>query len=101
MPPLGPLILLLSPVITPLADLVLTPFLKPRTLARFLWTYLLPIVPLATRCDGVVSLVRVCSPAELQALTARIPSAGHAWEIGQASTGTPLLAFTYLLGYPV
>ncbi|MBN1146729.1 MAG: hypothetical protein JXA78_05700 [Anaerolineales bacterium] len=24
----------------------------------------------------------------------------HAWEAGQASTGTPLFVFTYLLGYP-
>jgi len=86
---------------TLLGYFLLTPFIKPRTLARFSWTYLVPIVPLTTSFDGVVSLLRVYSPQELKELTALIPCEGYAWETGLASTGTPLFAFTYLLGYPV
>jgi len=100
-PPFGPFVLLLAPLMTLLGYFLLTPFIKPRTLARFSWTYLVPIVPLTTSFDGVVSLLRVYSPQELKELTALIPCEGYAWETGLASTGTPLFAFTYLLGYPV
>ena len=100
-PPLGYLILLLAPLMTLLGYAFLTPFIKPRTAARFLWTYLVPIVPLATCWDGVVSLLRVYSPQEMEELTARIPGEGYAWEIGRVSTGAPVFEYTYLLGYPV
>jgi hypothetical protein len=100
-PPLGPLILLFSPLMTVLGYLLLTPFIKPRTLARFFWTYLIPVVPLVTSWDGIVSLLRVYSPEELKELTNRIPADGYAWEIGVASTGTPIFCFTYLVGYRV
>ena len=70
------------------------------TLVRFFWTYLIPIVPLATCWDGIVSLLRVYSPQELNELTTQIHCDEYIWEIGQASTGTPLFVFTYLIGYP-
>jgi len=100
-PPLGPLVLLLSPLMTLLGYVFATPFIRPLTLARFLFTYVLPIVPLTTSFDGVVSFLRVYSLEELNELTASIPCEDYAWEIGLASTGTILFAFTYLLGYPV
>jgi hypothetical protein len=99
--PLGPLIFLLSPLMTLLGYLFATPFICPAFLGRFLWTYLLPIVPLATCWDGLVSFLRVYSPGELKKLVGHLVSEGYRWEIGQASTGTPLFVFTYLLGYPV
>ncbi len=100
-PPLGPLILLFSPLMTLLGYFFMTPFIKPRTFTRFIWTYLLPVVPLVTCWDGVVSLLRVYSPRELRELTARIPYESYAWETGLASTGTPIFSYTYLVGYPV
>jgi hypothetical protein len=100
-PPLGVLILLLSPLMTVISYCLLTPFITPRTCARILWTYLLPVVPLTTSWDGVVSLMRAYSVQELEELTDLVPSDGYHWEAGLVSTGTPLFAFTYLLGYPV
>ena len=100
-PPQGPLIFLLSPLMTLLGYLFATPFIQPRTWSRFLWTYLLPIVPLATCWDGLVSFLRVFSQKELWELVEPLQREGYKWEIGQASTGTPLFVFTYLLGYPV
>jgi hypothetical protein len=100
-PPLGWLLVLFSPVITPLTYFLITPILTPRTLSRFFWTYLVPLVPLATIWDGIISMLRVYSPAELKKLTASIPVENYIWEIGQASTGTPIFTFTYLVGYPV
>jgi len=100
-PPQGPLIFLLSPLMTLLGYLFATPFIQPRTWSRFLWTYLLPIVPLATCWDGLVSFLRVYSEKEFWELVEPLHREGYTWEIGQASTGTPLFVFTYLLGYPV
>ncbi|MEW5873341.1 MAG: class I SAM-dependent methyltransferase [Chloroflexota bacterium] len=99
-PPLGWLLLLLTPEVTPLSYLLLTPWIKPRRLWRFLWTYLLPLVPLATCWDGIVSLLRVYSPQALRELTASLDCPGYTWEIGQAETGAPVFVFTYLVGYP-
>ena len=99
-PPIGTIIFLLSPLITILSYLFLTPFIKPRTLSRFLWTYFVPIVPLATCWDGVISLLRVYSPLALKKLTDSLPVNDYTWEIGIASTDTPFFTFTYLVGYP-
>ena len=100
-PPLGFIILLLSPLITFLSYLLVTPFITPRTFSRSFWTYLIPIVPLATCWDGVISLLRVYSVEELKELIDPLQDKDYTWEVGQASTGTPIFVFTYLLGYPV
>jgi hypothetical protein len=100
-PPLGLLLLLLAPFTTFLSYLFMTPFIKPRTLPRFFWTYLVPLVPLATCWDGVISLLRVYSPQDLKELTDPLQSKDYAWEAGLASTGMPIFEFTYLLGYPI
>jgi hypothetical protein len=99
-PPQGPLIFLLSPLMTLLGYFFVTPFIHPRTMSRFLWTYLLPIVPLATCWDGWVSFLRIYSRQELTELIAPLKSDDYVWEIGKASTGTILFSFVYLLGYP-
>jgi hypothetical protein len=100
-PPLGIPLLLLSPLMTLVGYLLLTPFIRPRTFSRFLWTYLLPIVPLATCWDGIISLLRVYSLPELKKLTDPLQHQDYIWESGRVSTGTPIFEYTYLLGYPV
>ncbi len=100
-PPFGLLLFLLAPLTTLLSYLLLTPFIRPRTFTRFFWTYLVPLVPLATCWDGVISLLRTYSPQDLQELTAPLLTPDYAWETGLASTGTPLFDFVYLLGYPI
>jgi hypothetical protein len=100
-PPFGLFLLFLAPLTTLLSYLFFTPFIKPHTLSRFFWTYLVPIVPLATCWDGVISLLRIYSPQELAQLTNPLQREDYVWEAGQVSTGTPIFEFTYLLGYPV
>jgi len=100
-PPLGLFLLLLAPLMTLVGYLVITPFITPRTLSRLFWTYLVPIVPLVTCWDGVISLLRVYSLQDLRELADASRDKDYAWEIGQASTGTPLFVFTYLIGYPL
>ena len=100
-PPFGLFLLFLAPLTTLVSYLLVTPFIKPRTVSRFFWTYLIPIVPLATCWDGFISLLRVYSIQDLKELIEPFQSNDYIWETGQASTGTPIFAFTYLLGYPV
>jgi hypothetical protein len=98
--PAGFILLVLSPIITVLTYLLITPFIKPRRISRFLWTYLLPVVPLATCWDGIISLLRTYGPDDLQSLADSIQCEGYSWETGRASTGTPVFDFVYLIGYP-
>jgi hypothetical protein len=98
--PMGLFFLILSPLATLIGYLLLTPFIKSRSLSRFVWTYLIPVVPLVTCWDGVVSFLRVYSLQDLKELTDSLPGKDYHWETGQASTGTPFFTFTYLLGYP-
>lgn len=97
----GSLIFALSPLMTLLGYFFATPFIRPRNWQRFLWTYLLPIVPLATCWDGLVSFLRVYTPEGLRELVGPYQREDYQWEIGQAPTGTPLFVFTYLIGYPL
>lgn len=100
-PPFGIVLLALSPLMTLVSYLLLTPFIRPRTWARLFWTYLAPVVPLATCWDGVISLLRGYKPRDLEALTRPFQGADYAWETGLAPTGTPIFEYTYLIGYPV
>lgn len=99
-PPFGIVLLLFSPLITIASYFFMTPFIKPRTFTRFFWTYLIPVVPLVTSWDGVISLLRTYSPRELKELSDSCAPNDYIWEIGYAATGTPIFAFTYLVGYP-
>ena len=48
----------------PVAFILFTPFIKPFSLQRLLFTYLLPVVPFCTIWDGIVSVLRLYSPVE-------------------------------------
>ncbi len=83
----------------PLTVWALTPFIRPFRWRRLLWTYLVPLVPLFSLWDGVVSCLRVYSPAEMQALIDDVVADGYEWEMGRLSMrGGP--ALTYLMGRP-
>jgi hypothetical protein len=93
------LLTILLVLLVPVADLLVTPFLRPFRWSRLLWTYVIPIIPLVLCFDGIVSCLRVYSPRELAELTERVSFAsGYEWEIGEERSG--LLPITYLIGYP-
>ena len=82
----------------PLALLASTPFIRPLRWSRFLWTYLIPIVPLFITWDAFVSCLRTYSVKELQELVDGLDCEGYSWEIGvDAARPAPV---TYLIGYP-
>ncbi len=90
----GPTILLI-----PLFLWLVTPFMRPLTWRRLLWTYLLPVVPLVAAWDGFVSCLRTYSVAELDALVASLPVNDLEWQVGRLpSFGVSRI--TYVIGTP-
>ena len=63
----------------PLFIWLATPFIRPLSWRRVLWTNLLPVVPFLAVWDGLVSCLRTYSPAELLALT---PDSGPGLQVG-------------------
>jgi hypothetical protein len=90
----------LALTVLPVAQLLLTPFFRPFRLSRLVFTYLLPLIPLTTIWDGVVSIFRMYPPAQLLALAHRADPAGHyRWQTGKLRHwwGPQV---TYLVGVP-
>lgn len=84
---------------SPINVLLMTPFIRPFSLGRLIFTYLIPIVPVFVWWDGLVSVLRTYSVAEMEAMTKRLKNGdSFEWEIGAIKTGP--VTNLYLLGYP-
>ena len=84
----------------PLLALLLTPFIQPFRFSRLLWTYCLPVVPACLLWDGLASLLRAYTPAQLAELADAAGSDGYRWETGRIAPPFPGVAITYLIGQP-
>ncbi len=81
-------------------QLVVTPFIKPFRWSRLFYTYVLPIVPLCTLWDGIVSCLRVYDPDELRGLISGLPESDYQWECGRLRVPQMPTQLTYLIGTP-
>ncbi len=83
----------------PFVILAVTPFIKPLRLSRFIFTYIVPVLPLCIMWDGLVSILRLYSPAMLLELTGSFPTQGYIWKAGKVRhwSGAKVI---YLIGYP-
>ncbi len=81
---------------TPLTLFLITPFIRPLSFRRFLFTYLIPVVPLLATWDCLVSGLRTYLPEELMAMTRQIDANDYEWRAGKTERG----GVTYLVGYP-
>lgn len=79
---------------------VLTPLIRPFRWSRLFLTYVLPVVPLCTLWDGVVSCLRAYRPSELRAMVAALNAPDYEWEIGLLSVPHAPARITYLIGVP-
>lgn len=86
--------LLLTPVFMALA----TPFIRPFSWRRLLWTYLFPAVPLTSWWDGLVSQLRAYTSAEMLELSKGVDE--FVWEADRIPIGSTPGHLTYLLGLP-
>jgi hypothetical protein len=72
--------------------------IRPRTWARVLWTYVVPVVPVLYLWDGLVSHWRSYGRPELRALAAGFP--GYRWRVGAVRAAPARVTVTYLIGLP-
>ncbi|SDX90499.1 hypothetical protein [Hymenobacter psychrophilus] len=92
--------LLLALTVLPVAQLLITPFIRPFRLGRLFFTYVVPLIPLFTIWDGCVSILRMYPPAQLLALAHRAdPTGSFSWQAGKVRHwwGPQV---TYLIGVP-
>jgi hypothetical protein len=94
-----PLTLLLLPLVL-IGDILVVPFLRPRPFARWIWRWLIPIVPLVLLFDGIVSCLRAYAPGELRELTSGVADSSYRWTSGCIKRSFLRLPITYLVGYP-
>jgi hypothetical protein len=81
-------------------QLAVTPFIKPFRWSRLFFTYALPVVPLCTLWDGIVSCLRVYDPEELGTLVAGLPESDYRWEFARVRVPRLPTELTYLIGLP-
>jgi hypothetical protein len=86
-------------IIHPIAFLLFTPFLKPFKFSRLFFTYIIPIIPLYTIWDGIVSILRMYQPEELLEMAELVGSRNYTWKSGRTKNRFGLSA-SYLIGYP-
>ena len=95
------LIILLTAILTPFLVAVATPFMHPFRWRRFLFTYLLPLVPLTCWWDGIISQLRAYTVDELESLAADAAGNSYEWRAGTIALPNSPGHLTYLLGLPL
>ncbi|UZS00054.1 hypothetical protein [Chondrinema litorale] len=76
-----------------------TPFIRPFTWTRIIFTYLISIVPLVTLWDGIVSAIRLYTPKMVNKLIKEVEgNENFNWETGIDSHTFGKVI--YLIGYP-
>ncbi len=86
--------------LTPLFVWATTPFIRPLSWQRMVFTYLIPAVPLLCLWDGVVSQLRAYHSEELKALADQVGTPHFVWEAGIHRAPSVPGKVTFLLGRP-
>ncbi|MGV3629865.1 MAG: hypothetical protein ACO1O6_01590 [Bacteroidota bacterium] len=88
---------ILAMLFSPVSVLFVTPFIRPFSIGRIIFTYLIPLVPLCVLWDGIVSSLRTYSATEMQALTDSLNGKEKfTWKIGKVKSGPGKIL--YLVG---
>lgn len=84
--------------LSPIAVLLMTPLIRPMSWSQIFFTYVLPVIPLCTMWDGIVSVLRTYSLDELNAMVQSIDgSDAFEWELGEANPKN--FTILYMLGH--
>jgi hypothetical protein len=95
------LLLPISLLILFIMSWVMTPFTKNITLTQLLFTYLIPIIPLAYAWDGQASLMRTYTFKDIEFLLSDIKTPNYNWEINDAFKKNGKKQGYYVMGYPI
>ena len=60
---------------------LLAPFVSPFSWARLFWTYLVPVIPIVTCWDGLVSVLRAPSSNHLRQLAEKASNSSFEWSV--------------------
>ena len=91
--------ILLIIIAHPVLLLLCTPFFMPFRLSRYIFTYLIPIIPFCAIWDGIISIIRLYSPDELLQIAQNTGSEKYNWISGKV-TNRFGMSIAYLVGYP-
>lgn len=84
-------------IFSPISVYLITPFIKPITFHRFLFTYIFPVVPLFVMWDGILSCLRTYSVEEMNELVKEVKNhETYEWKIGKVKKGPAVVL--YLIG---
>lgn len=84
---------------SPINVLLLTPFIRPFSIGRIVFTYLIPVVPLFAWWDGLVSVLRTYSEKELKEMISKVENSdSFEWDISFVKNGA--VKIYYVLGVP-
>jgi hypothetical protein len=84
----------------PIAFFLFTPFFKPFRFSRIFFTYLIPIIPLCTIWDGVVSIIRLHNPGQLIEMAEEVDRVNYSWKAGTVKNKFGM-RIAYLIGTPL
>lgn len=88
---------ILAMLFSPVSVLITTPFIRPFKIGRIFFTYVIPLVPLFTLWDGVVSALRTYSITEMHGLVDAVTNKNQFdWNIGKMKSGSGVVL--YLIG---
>lgn len=92
---------LFSVVAGPLLAWAYVPRIRPVTIGRLVFTYLLPVTPIVVAWDGMVSNLRTYSQEELSEMVETLSAPDYMWQIGcLPGPGRHRPPVTYLIGQP-
>lgn len=86
-------------ILHPIVFFLCTPFFRPFKWSRLLFTYIIPLIPLFTIWDGIVSINRLYSPQQLLHIANSVDSIGYCWKSGKVKNKYGM-QIAYLMGYP-
>ena len=86
-------------IIHPIVFFCFTPFFQPFRFSRLLFTYIIPVIPLCTIWDGIVSIIRLYKPDDLLAIAREVDNGTYLWKAGKMKSKYGM-HMTYLIGYP-
>ncbi len=89
----------LAMILSPVNVLLMTPFIRPFSFGRLVFTYLIPLVPLFVMLDGILSALRTYTIPEMNELISRVNGhENYEWKVGRQKSGPA--GILYLIGSP-
>lgn len=85
-------------LLVPLNVLAMMALARPFRWAHLLFTYLIPLLPLILFWDGVVSMLRMYSPEQMQRLTKDLRAPDYDWEAGRIHARGVPGGLPYIIG---